>query len=82
MSKANTQKPSGETPRYRLLSTCYVNEQLIQVRDGMDKLPEIDFVGVPGSYMEPLNDAARAMVEKYRPRSFDIDKAFATPPKE
>lgn len=65
-----------ETPRYRLKATCYVNEKLYQVRPETEEkdLPVIEFDGVPGSYMDPINAAARAQVEKHKPKAPDINK--------
>jgi hypothetical protein len=46
-------------PRYRLTEPAYIDDQLLEAGR------EINFEGIPGYHMEPLDDAAREMKAKY-----------------
>jgi hypothetical protein len=54
-----------EVPQYKLTEPAYINDRLYAA----DEL--IYFTGVPGYHMAPVNKAAKAMVEKHKPRHFD-----------
>lgn len=82
MAAAETQQRRAEVPKYRLTETAYLNERLYvpdeQPLDmNADPLDDgtqprkpliIAFAGIPAHYMEPVNDAARAMCEKHKDR--------------
>nr|WP_198983062.1 hypothetical protein [Herbaspirillum sp. ASV7] len=55
---ADAKEPKG-MPRYKLSEQAYINDRLYEA--GTD----IDFDGIPGHHMEPLNDAAKAMKKKH-----------------
>ena len=77
----NPEVPEGEVPKYRVLELCY-HKNL----EGIDRLydPEstarddngdhkplyLETYGIPAHYMEPANDAAKAMVKKYPPADY------------
>lgn len=60
------EETNGETPRYRLTEKAYLNDTL------MDVDAEVDFTGIPGYYMKPLNQAAKDMLKKYPPREMNV----------
>lgn len=80
MAEAQTRK--AEMPRYRLTEKAYLNDRLYDPEEmQIDQNAEPDdngaqprkplivgFAGVPAYYMEPVNDAARAMVAKHGDR--------------
>ena len=59
--------PKSEAPLYRLLQPFYVDDVLIDSETVTRNGPEatvIEFHGIPNEAMEPLNNAARAQMEK------------------
>lgn len=54
-----TLKAKAEPPQYRLTEPAYIHDVLYEAG------ASIYFEGVPGPHMEPLNDAAQAMVDKH-----------------
>lgn len=72
----------GEVPKYRLTEKAYLNDRLYDPEempidqsaepDDTGALPKrpliVAFPGIPAYYMEPVNDAARAMVAKHPER--------------
>jgi hypothetical protein len=84
---AETQAKRAEAPRYRLTEKCYLNERMYDPDEmPFDQMAEanedgsqprkplvITFAGVPAYYMEPMNDAARAMCEKHANRMHFLD---------
>ncbi|EOX8473424.1 TPA: hypothetical protein ACXZX0_000443 [Salmonella enterica] len=50
----------SEIPRFKLLEKSFIDGALL------DEGAEIEFSGIPGSRLEPLNDAARAAKNKGR----------------
>lgn len=78
---------TNEAPRYRLTERCYLNDRLYDpdemaldqnaepLEDGTQprKALIIAFRGVPAHYMEPVNDAAKAMCAKHPDRMRFID---------
>lgn len=48
-----------ETPKYRLEECAYINDVMYE------KEAVIEWRGIPGWHMEPVNDAARAMKDKH-----------------
>lgn len=56
--KANPNKPEPG-PRYRTRERCYLKDILFEPGQ------EFTYHGVPGHYMEPLNDEARKMKQKH-----------------
>lgn len=64
-------------PKYRLTERSYINDKLLEVDE------EIEFSGIPGPHMEPLNAAAKKEVSKYSREWFDpIRSLEITPPKK
>ncbi|TDY26299.1 hypothetical protein B0G81_6809 [Paraburkholderia sp. BL6665CI2N2] len=65
---------SRECPRYELTEQAYLRTE----NDNFERLHEegatIEFRGVPGYHMVPLNDAAKAMIAKHKPKQFDFNK--------
>lgn len=69
-----------EKPRYQLLEKAYINDRMydpesmpFEENDSGDEneLPQrkpliIVYEGIPGAHMTPVNDAAKAMVEKHK----------------
>lgn len=82
MAATNTPAARGEVPKYRLTEKAYLNDRLYDPDempidqnaepDENGNLPRrplvVAFAGIPGYYMEPVNDAARAMVQKHAKR--------------
>lgn len=54
-----------EPPQYKLTEPAYIHDVLYEAG------ATIWFDGIPGYHMEPLNDAARDMIEKHKPRHSD-----------
>lgn len=63
-------KKSAEPPKYRLKAPCYIGDTLYD-QAAIDKGAVIFFEKTPGSYMHPLNEAAREMVAKHKPKAID-----------
>jgi hypothetical protein len=63
--KAEVAEAEEEIPLYKLTERAYLNDVLHEVD------AEVEFEGMPGHYMIPLNDAAVAMVEAYPPTNMD-----------
>lgn len=85
------QKPMekvNEVPKYRITQTCFHNDRIydpaMQPKDdeGEPKPLYMEFTGHPAHYMEPANDAARAMYAKHPPAAwFDpINRMTAVQP--
>lgn len=80
MPPANQNQPqerepqSRETPRYRLTERAYLKEDGDKFERLVEEGEEIEFRGVPGYHMEPLNAAAKAMVEKHKPQQMDFNR--------
>lgn len=82
MAATQQRETSAEVPRYRITEKCYLNDRIYdpegqpfdpsaEVEPGEEpprKPLIISFRGVPAHYMEPVNDAARKMVEKHAER--------------
>lgn len=71
-------------PRYRLTEKAYINDVLYEPRevrvgggDAQTVYPEIQFRGVPGPHMVPINAAAKAMCEKHKERMKASDPVAA-----
>lgn len=64
---------SREVPRYKLTEAAYLKSEEDRFERMYEPGEEIEFVGVPGYHMEPLNEAAEAMVEKHKPQQFDFN---------
>ncbi|NIF51409.1 hypothetical protein [Burkholderia sp. Ax-1724] len=65
---------SRECPRYELTEQAYLRME----NDNFERLhaegETIEFRGVPGYHMVPLNEAAKAMCAKHKPKQFDFNK--------
>ena len=57
---------AAEIPRYRLTEPAFINDVLYE------KGAEIDYPHVPGWYMDPLNKAAKAMIDKHHPQPYNV----------
>lgn len=82
MAEANPRTARAEVPKYRLTEPAYLNDRLYlpdeqpldmnaeALEDGTQprKPLVIAYAGIPAHYMEPMNDAARAMCEKHADR--------------
>jgi len=58
----------GEAPKYRLEEVAYIGDVMYE------KGAEIEWRGIPGWHMEPVNEAAKVMKEKHpseRPSPID-----------
>lgn len=83
----NKDAEGNEIPRYRITAVCYHNDRIYDPEstpkddEGEHKPLYMEFDGRPAHYMEPANDAARAMWEKYPPSAwFDpINRMTALP---
>ncbi|SIO58400.1 hypothetical protein [Paraburkholderia phenazinium] len=66
---ASQEKSKGEAPvqipRYRLTEKAYINDILYDPEAQNPNLHEVDYEGIPGHHMEPVNEAARVMKEKH-----------------
>lgn len=62
-----------EIPKYRITETCYHNDRIYDPvnqpkdDDGEPKPLYMEFSGHPAHYMEPANEAARAMTKQFPP---------------
>lgn len=71
---ARTPQQASEVPKYRLTGPGYYNDVLYDqtaIDRAGDKGISIFFTGIPNHSMEPLNEAAEAMVDKYKPEYVD-----------
>jgi len=75
----------SELPRYRITEKCYIKDRVLDPESMPLESKETDeetgdvieqrkpliitFEGVPGYFMEPINEAAKAQVEKYKNKS-------------
>lgn len=62
----------SNTPRYRLLSACYLEDDTLHVEG-----EEIWYVGIPNEEMEPLNELARNRSREYIESLDDAARAVA-----
>lgn len=68
--------PEAEIPKYRITEICYHDDKIhdpsLQPKDdeGNPKPLYMEFTGHPAHYMEPANDAARAMYKRYPPAAW------------
>ena len=80
-----------ELPRYRLTEKAYINDRIYDPEtqpvdpnseEGELRPLIITFTGIPGPHMEPVNEAAREMLEKHPCSKMNFDQAFnmMTPP--
>ncbi len=63
----------SDRPKYRITEVCHHNDRIYDPamqpkdEDGEPKPLYMEFDGPPSYYMEPANEAAQAMYEKYPP---------------
>jgi hypothetical protein len=69
-----TEDQSRECPRYELTEQAYLKAEDESFERLHEPKTQIDFRGIPGFHMTPLNEAAKAMVEKHPPKSLDFNK--------
>ena len=76
-----------QIPRYKVLAICHINDKLLdpalqpidtqaEYVDGAETPLRpliIAYEGIPGPHLEPVNDAAREMCEKYKDRMIPIN---------
>lgn len=62
----------SNTPRYRLLSPCYLEDDTLHVEG-----EEIWYTGIPNEEMEPLNELARQRSREYIDSLDDAARAVA-----
>lgn len=59
----------GEVPQYKLTGPVYLSDTMYYNQQMIDNAPAegiiVYFTGIPNGNMEPVNDAAREMVEKH-----------------
>jgi hypothetical protein len=67
----NAAKNDREVPRYRLTEKAYIDDILYDPESPNPALHEVDYKGVPGWHMEPVNEAARMMKEKHPSTYYD-----------
>lgn len=65
---------SREVPRYKLTEAAYLKSEDDRFERMYEAGEEIEFRGVPGYHMEPVNAAAKAMVRQHKPEQFDFNR--------
>jgi hypothetical protein len=60
-----------EPPRYLLTEPAFIDNQLFDQAMVDAKKAIIHFDGIPGPHMHPLNESAKAMVAKHKPKKVD-----------
>lgn len=66
-----------EKPRYRLTGAAYIGDVLYDPENTKDPI-FIESTAKPGRVWEPVNDAARDMVERFPPNTFDPIRAMTS----
>ena len=66
-----TAKTNREIPRYRLAEKAYIDDILYDPESPNPDLHEVNYEGVPGWHMEPVNEAARLTKEKHPSTYYD-----------
>ena len=87
-SKQSTDEAQSEVPKYRLTEICYHNDRIYdpELQPMVDKdEPDkglrplyLNFTGHPSHYMEPANQAAQDMCDKFPPAPWKDPIASAT----
>ncbi|MGF6764061.1 hypothetical protein P3T24_004392 [Paraburkholderia sp. GAS33] len=70
LAEAPVERPAG-IPRYRLTEKAYINDILYDPEAQDPRLHEVDYEGIPGHHMEPVNAAAHYMKEKHPSKYID-----------
>lgn len=70
----NESPAGGQAPKYRLTERAYLKADGDHFESLHEEGEEIEYRGVPGYHMEPINAAAKRMVEKHKPVRFDFNK--------
>lgn len=65
---------SRDVPRYKLTEAAYLRTEEDRFERMCQAGEEIEFRGLPGYHMEPLNAAAKAMVAKHKPEQLDFNR--------
>lgn len=65
MTDQAKQEPTKEVPRYKLTEAAYIEDRIYEAE------AEVNFSGIPGHHMEPLNDSAKAMKKKHNKEYVD-----------
>lgn len=69
-AKVEKTRQASETPRYKLLEKAYIDdvyydpEKVPKDADGLAKPLVIEYLGIPGPHMEPVNAAAKEASKK------------------
>lgn len=59
------EKIGGEIPRYRLTEPAYIEDTYYDPESKDSRFHEVNYSGIPGHHMEPVNEAAKAMKLKH-----------------
>lgn len=59
------EKINGEVPRYKLTQPAYIDDIYYDPESRDPRFQEVNYLGIPGYHMEPVNAAARTMKEKH-----------------
>ena len=78
MTKRSSTPLPGEVPQYRLTEPAYIDDVYYDQRQVDRGEAVIYFTGPPGAHMQPLNDAARSMVEEHKPKKVDPINTLTT----
>lgn len=70
----NESQTGGQSPKYKLTERAYLKADGDQFEMLHEEGAEIEFRGVPGYHMQPVNAAAKRMVDKHKPQNFDFNK--------
>lgn len=65
---------TGEVPSYRLTEQAFLEPHGEDSARLIEEGQDIEFTGVPGAHMEPLNKAAQDQIDKYKPQALDINR--------
>jgi len=72
---------TGEVPLYRLTEQAFLEPHNEDSARLIEEGQEVEFTGVPGAHMEPLNEAAQKQMDKYKPQALDINRMTPLEPK-
>lgn len=70
MSEDTKPEVKADAPRYKLTEAAYIDDKLLAPED------TIEFRGIPGHHMLPLNESAKAMKKKYNKEFIDPIEAM------
>ena len=70
----NESQGGGQVPKYKLIEKAYLRAEGDHFEQLHEEGAEIDFRGAPGCHMQPINAAAKRMVEKHKPEKLDFNR--------